>query len=184
MFCRGNHESRGDGIRNVSAIYPTESGLPFTYIFRQGPAAFLVVDSGETGTRNSMAQCGKPFYEDYLRMQMEWVAEAVKSPEWKSAEVRICFVHAPMRDFGVPGDFVVHGWMNRNFVPVLNEAGVNLMISADYHEYIYTPSGEMGNDFPIIVNDSHSRADVKVEGKRIAVDIYDVNGNTSHSLRF
>ena len=184
MYCRGNHESRGDGIRLVSAIYPAEDELPFSYIFRQGPAAFLVLDSGETGVKNAMDQCGKPFYEDYLREQMEWVRKAVQSPEWKSAQQRFCFVHAPMIDFGIPGDFVVHGWMNRNFVPILNEAGVNIMIAADYHEYIFTPAGRMGNDFPIIVNDSRSRADVKVEGDNIAVDIYDVNGNITHSLRF
>ncbi len=47
--------------------------------------------------------------------------------------------------------------MNHNFLPLLNKAGVDLMIGADLHEYFYHPAGTMNNAFPILVNDSESR---------------------------
>lgn len=179
MFARGNHEGRGEGIRNVAAVFPNNGPLPFTYMFREGPVAVLVFDSGETGGGNSLNFCGKTQYEDYLRAQMEWAHKAMSSRDWKTAKARICIVHAPMIDFGVPDDFYVHTWMNHNLVPELSRAGVDLMIGADLHEYIYKAPGEMGNSFPIIVNDSSSRADVTVEGKRISVVIFDREGNST-----
>lgn len=168
MFARGNHEGRGEGIRNVSAIFPNDGPFPFTYMFRVGPAAFLVFDSGETGGRNSLNFCGRTQYEDYLRAQMDWALEAMKSSDWRKAKARICIVHAPMIDFGVPDDFFVHTWMNHNLVPLLSRAGVDFMIGADLHEHIYKEPGEMGNSFPILVNGSSTGLDVIVEGKHIS----------------
>lgn len=184
MFARGNHEGRGDGIRNVAKLFSRSGELPFTYMFREGPAAFVVFDAGETGVKNSLAFCGDTVYTDYLNRQMAWAAEAFKSPEWRSAKVRICLLHVPMVDLGIPHDYVVHAWMNHNIVPMLNKAGVNLMIGADLHEYLYVPVGGMGNSFPILVNDNNSRAEVIVEGSRIEVDMFDVNGYVSHSHEF
>lgn len=182
MFARGNHEGRGDGIRNIQAVYPNDNDdLPFSYMFREGPAAFIVLDAGETGVKNSLAFCGEDIYEDYIRNQMEWASKVMKSREWRSAKVRICLLHVPMVDPGVPDDYVVHTWMNHNFVPVLNKGGVNLMIGADLHEYQFHEPGTMGNDFPILVNDNQSRLEANITGNGIAITIYDEVGNTVHT---
>ena len=167
-YARGNHEGRGDGARKLAMIFPrTGSGkLPFTYMFRQGPAAFVVLDAGETGVKRSRALSDSDFYEGYLRDQMAWAAEAFKSEEWTGASYHICLIHAPMLDITLPGERVVYGWMNHNFVPLLNEAGVDLMIGADLHEYRLTPAGRIGNDFPILVNGKDARMDVVItDGK-------------------
>lgn len=184
VFARGNHEGRGDGVRNVAKLFARDGELPFTYIFREGPAAFLVFDAGETGVDNSLVFCGDSVYTDYINRQVAWVTEAFKRPEWRNAKVRICLMHVPMIDRGIPHEFVVHAWMNRNVVPVLNRAGVDLLIGADLHEYVYVPAGMMGNAFPILVNDNNSRAEVRIEGSRINVDMYDVDGYVSHSHEF
>lgn len=179
MFARGNHEGRGDGIRNVAAVFPStgREDIPFSYMFRVGPAAFVVLDAGETGVKNSRAFCGEDVYEPYLRAQMEWFKnEVATSGAWLSAKKRICLIHVPMIDFHIPDDYVVHGWMNRNFVPLLNDAGVNLMLSADLHEPVYMPVGSNGNDFPILVNSTKTRVDVSVDGDRILVRIFNVDG--------
>lgn len=185
FFARGNHEGRGNGIVNVSSVFQNDGrtpsadpDLPFTYMFREGPAAFIVFDSGETGPRNSMGFCGKPLYEDYLLKQLEWAKEAFKSAEWRSAKVKICILHAPMVDPGIPDDYVVHTWMNHNMGPALNKAGVDLMIGADLHEYFFYPAGSMGNNYPIIVNDDMSRLETCVSGKDITVTIFGENGES------
>lgn len=183
MFARGNHEGRGDGIRNVARIYDRDGELPFTYMFRDGPAAFVVFDAGETGIRNSIAMSGGEIYEDYLRRQMEWASKAFRSREWRNATVRICLVHVPMVDYGVPDDFVVHTWMNRNIVPMLNKAGVNLMIGADLHEYQYHGPGSVGNDFPIIVNSDEARLQVDVDGREIRITVIGEDGGVQHIHR-
>ena len=184
MFSRGNHEGRGNGIINVETVFPNDGrqpaadeNLPFTYMFREGPVAVIVFDSGETGDDNSIGFCGKPLYEDYLLDQLEWAKEAFKTKEWKSAKVKICMVHAPMIDPGDPIHYVVHTWMNHNIVPTLNKAGVDLMIGADLHEYQFHPAGTMGNRFPIVVNDDVSRLETIVDGKRFTVSVYNEAGD-------
>lgn len=177
VFSRGNHEGRGSGVALVEKVFPKAESAPYYYTFREGPVAFIVLDAGETGVANSLALTGDRIYEDYLREQMAWAEKAMKEPSFRKAPVKICILHAPMVDPGVPDDYVPHTWMNHNFVPLLNKAGINLMIGADLHEYQYHPAGTMHNDFPILVNDAESRLDVRVERGHIYVTIYDEAGN-------
>ena len=183
FFSRGNHEGRGYGVALVEKIFPKAKSAPYYYTFREGPVAFIVLDAGETGVRNSLAMSGERIYEDYLREQMEWAEKAMKEPAFRKAPVKICVIHAPMIDPGVPDDFVPHTWMNHNFVPLLNKAGVDLMIGADLHQYFYHPAGTMNNNFPILVNDDESRLDVRVERGHIYVTVYDEAGNITVPTR-
>ncbi len=176
-FARGNHEGRGSGVALVEKVFPKATGAPYYYTFREGPVAFIVLDAGETGVTNSLALTGDRIFEEYLREQMEWAEKAMKEPAFRKAPVKICLIHAPMVDPGIPDDYVPHTWMNHHFVPLLNKAGVNLMIGADLHEYQYHPAGTMHNNFPIIVNDAESRLDVQVRNGHIYLTIYDEDGN-------
>ena len=141
--------------------------------------AFLVLDCGETGVKNSLALTGNRIYEDYLLEQLAWAEEAMKEPSFRKAPVKICIIHAPMVDFGDPDDFVPHSWMNRHFMPLLKQAGINLMIGADLHEHLFIPAGTMNNAFPILVNDDESRLDVQVWKDRIEATVYDEAGKAS-----
>jgi hypothetical protein len=176
-IARGNHEGRGSGVALVEKVFPKAEGAPYFYTFREGPVAFIVLDAGETGVTNSLALTGDKIYEDYLREQMEWAEKAMKEPAFRKAPVKICLLHAPMVDPGIPDDYVPHTWMNHHFVPLLNKAGINLMIGADLHEYQYHPAGTMHNNFPILVNDAESRLDVQVRRGHIYLTIYDEDGN-------
>ena len=176
FFSRGNHEGRGSGVALVEKVFPRAEGAPYYYTFREGPVAFLVVDAGETGPENSYCLNGGPLYEEYLREQMAWAEKVMKEPSFRKAPVKICVIHAPMIDPGIPDDFVPHTWLNHHFVPLLNKAGVDLMIGADLHQYQYHPVGSMNNDFPILVNDDESRLDVRVEKGHIYLTIYNEAG--------
>ena len=179
VFSRGNHEGRGSGVALVEKIFPKQDSAPYYYTFREGPVAFIVLDAGETGVKNSLALTGDRIYEDYLREQLAWAEEAMKEPAFRKAPVKICIIHAPMVDFGDPDDFVPHQWMNHQFMPILNQAGINLMIGADLHEHLFIPAGTMNNAFPILINDDESRLDVKVRKNRIEATIYDEEGNVT-----
>ena len=179
VFARGNHEGRGSGVTLVEKVFPKASGAPYYYTFREGPAAFIVLDAGETGVKNSLALSGDRIYEDYLREQMAWAEQAMQEPWFRRAPVKICILHAPMVDFGDPDDFVPHQWMNQHFMPLLKQAGINLMIGADLHEHLFIPPGAMNNAFPILINDDESRLDVRIRKDRIEATIYDEDGKVS-----
>ena len=141
--------------------------------------AFIVLDAGETGVKNSLALTGERIYEEYLREQLAWAEEAMKEPAFRKAPVKICILHAPMVDFGDPDDFVPHQWMNHHFMPLLNKAGIDLMIGADLHEHLFIQAGTMNNAFPILVNDNESRLDVQVRKDRIEATVYDEEGKAT-----
>ena len=180
MFARGNHEGRGDNPKLVLDMLPTVTGQ-FYYAFRQGPAAFVVFDAGETHEDRSLAYCGKTEYEDYINVQMEWFKEIAKEPWFADAPMRICMIHVPMINIGE--EFTLQLWLNRHCTEILNEAGIDLMISADLHEFQFHDAGTMGNDFPIIVNDDYTRVDVSCSGRNCLVTMFDTEGHRTFSWR-
>ena len=159
LFGRGNHEGRGNNVELMADVYPNSDPAPFYYTFRQGPVAFIVFDAGETGKSRSILYSGSDVYEDYLNEQIEWARKAMKERSFRKAPVKVCLLHVPMIDHPDKTDYLLQRWLNVHIVPLLNKAGVDLMIGADLHEEMYCEPGTMNNDFPIIVNNEARRLD-------------------------
>ena len=181
LFARGNHEGRGNNLKLVADVYPNTSPAPFYYTFREGPVAFVVLDGGETGTERSVLFCGSEVYEDYLHEQMDWARKTLFEPEFSEAPVKVCLVHVPMIDHPQKGDYHLQRWMNREMLPILNEAGIDLMIGADLHVLMYCEPGSMGNDFPIVVNDDARRLDCRYSDGTFSVRMYAPSGKLEFS---
>ena len=160
LFGRGNHEGRGNNVELMADVFPNEDPAPFYYTFRQGPVAFIVFDAGETGQSRSVLYSGKDVYEEYLNEQIEWARKALRELEFRKAPVKICLLHVPMIDHPDKTDYLLQRWLNVHMVPMLNKAGVDLMIGADLHTQMYCEPGTMHNDFPIFVNNEARRLDV------------------------
>ena len=75
-------------------------------------------------------------------------------------------------------------WVNENFVPVLNEAGVNLMLSGHIHQHRMIEAGYSGNNFPILCSSNNERFVVSSDGKTITVEAYDPTGTLTKSYTF
>ena len=159
LFARGNHEGRGNNTWLVADVFPHADPAPFYYTFRQGPVAFVVFDAGETHDDRSMRYAGAAVYEDYLADQIRWAQSALQEEAFRSAPVKVCLIHVPMIDHPDKNDFLLQRWLNVHMVPMLNEAGIDLMIGADLHEFMMCEVGSMGNRFPILVNDDVRRLD-------------------------
>ena len=176
LFARGNHEGRGNGVENVAKVFPNSDPAPFYYSFRHGPAAFVVLDAGETGKKRSVRYSGTAVYEEYLGQQIEWLKKAVREPSFRSAPVKICLIHVPMIDHPDQNDFLTQRWLNKHIVPLLNKAGLTLMIGADLHEFMYCEPGSMGNKFPIMVNDDLRRLECTCTRKEIVLRTFNADG--------
>ena len=181
LFARGNHEGRGNNPQIVADIFPNTDPAPFYYTFRHGPVAFIVFDAGETNQKRSALYSGTPVYEDYMAEQIRWAREAMQNPLFSSAPVKICLAHVPMIDHPNKEDYIIQRWVNVNFVPMLNDAGVDLMIGADLHEFMYCEPGTMGNPFPIIVNDDIRRLDCSYESGHLTIKMFNATGETEFS---
>ena len=176
---RGNHEFRGrDAIRLPEYFDFPEHG-PY-YTFKYGKFFFLVMDSGEDKPDNDIEYQDVLCTDPYLRAEAEWIKDVVASEDWKNAERRIVFSHIPpqIKD-------AWHGnWnMSNIFLPVLNDAGVDLMICGHRHKYAFEQVGVSDASFPVLVNSTCERADIKVTPKAITIDIYDTSGKKVHSVK-
>lgn len=185
FFARGNHEGRGDNVQLFADIYPNSSPAPFNYTFRQGPVAFIVFDAGETGRERSILFSGDDVYEDYLQEQMQWAREATKEPVFRKAPLKVCILHVPMIDHQDKTDYLLQRWLNQHMVPILNKAGVDFMIGADLHEFMFCEAGTMGADFPILVNDDARRLDVEYsQGGALKVKMVNPEGEVEFQREF
>ena len=157
LFARGNHEGRGNNPKLISEVFRGGEGTPFYYTFRQGPVAFIVLDAGETGRDRSILFSGGDVYEAYLAEQIAWAREAMREPWFRKAPLKVCLLHVPMIDHEDKDDYLLQRGLNVHIVPMLNKAGIDLMIGADLHEYMLCEPGTMNNRFPIVVNDDAHR---------------------------
>lgn len=169
IFARGNHEGRGFEWHLTPWAFPSKTG-EFYYTFRQGPVAFVVLDAGEDKPDDSCEYSGYAVYNEYRDAQLEWLKDAVKDPEFTSAPVKVCLMHIPaIHD---PDSWYSQIWANDKIVPILNAAGVDLMLSGHHHKLLVREKGACGNDFPIIANSNVDRLDFKAEGNgNISLDI-------------
>ena len=179
VFVRGNHEGRGHDSHRVYELYPTSTG-EFYYSFRQGPAAFLVLDAGEDKPDNNCGYSGTADYDAYRARELEWLREAVKDPAFRSAPVKICLIHVPT--FNDRDSWYSQKWITRHFLPVLQEAGIDLMLSGHHHRHICREA-EGDLPYPILVNSNMERMDVLVTATGIDIHTFDPEGREVHAWR-
>ncbi|MCF0172829.1 MAG: metallophosphoesterase [Bacteroidales bacterium] len=167
---RGNHETRGVASTRFMEYFPTSSGQPY-YWFRYGPAFFLVLDGGEDKPDNDIEYCNLGLYDEYRTREAEWIADIVESAEWKAAPLHIVFCHIPPANGGWHADQDIYD----KFVPILNNAGVDVMLCGHLHRHDYRPKGSCeGIGFPIVVNDMQTLMTVDADKSgKISIKIYD-----------
>ncbi|MBQ2107419.1 MAG: metallophosphoesterase, partial [Bacteroidales bacterium] len=101
--------------------------------------------------------------------------------EFVNAPWKIVLIHIPTISHITP--WYTQQWLCDNVLPVLNEAGVDLMLSGHHHKYIYVTPGAEGNKnaFPILVNSNVDRLDCSVTAKSINIKIINQEGKEIHS---
>ena len=177
VYARGNHEGRGLDFDKVHSLFPTPTG-EFWYSFRQGPAAFIVLDGGEDKPDASHEYAGTADYDAYRAHETQWLLEAVKEPSFVSAPVKICIIHMPTVAY--KDSWYSQLWITKNWAPILEKAGIDLMLSAHHHKWICSEAGQDGKGYPLLVNSNLERMDVVITKSGIDVKTFDVDGNPCH----
>lgn len=177
VYARGNHEGRGRDFDKFYDLFPTSTG-EFWFSFRQGPAAFLVLDAGEDKPDPSHEYAGTAAYDEYRQRQTEWLKQAVKESSFVQAPVKICIMHVP--SVNLKDSWYSQVWVTENWAPILEKAGIDLMLSAHHHKWICSEAGKDGKNYPVLVNSNLERMDVCITAGHIDVKTYDVNGTLKH----
>lgn len=177
FMARGNHEYRGRDALRISEYFDFPEHGPY-YTFKYGKFLFLVLDGGEDKVDSDIENQGRLCSEPYLNQEAKWLKGVVESEDWKNAERRIVFNHIPPQ--------IKDAWhgnlnMSQKFLPILNGAGVDLMLSGHVHKYSFREVGSTDASFPVITNGQWQRMEITVNAKKIAVRIYDTDGNLTHT---
>lgn len=169
-YARGNHETRGQFASEFPRYFPTETGQLY-YLLRVGPICFVVLDTGEDKPDSDIEYMGIADFDEYRTQQAAWLKEALKSPDYVNAPYKIVIGHIP--PFG--------GWhgekdIAEKFVPLLNEAGAQLMLAAHLHRHVKKAPDANSFHFPILVNSNASILKAKADASQLQIEMFDMQG--------
>jgi predicted MPP superfamily phosphohydrolase len=168
-YSRGNHETRGPFATSYPKYFPTSSGELY-YMFNQGDACFIVLDCGEDKPDSDIEYSGIVDMDAYRTEQAKWLEKAVSSPAYKNAKYKIIICHIPP----------VLGWhgmedIRNKFVPILNKAGAQIMLSGHMHRHeILKPDQDI--NFPVIINSNVNLIKVNLDQNQGTFKIYNQEG--------
>ena len=170
-YSRGNHETRGIFSSAFIQYFPTPTGLPY-YAFKQGPVFFLVLDGGEDKPDDSFEYSETADFDRYRENQAQWVKQVVASDAFKQSPFKIAVIHIP------PVKSSWHGPLHtkKTLVPLLNEAGIDLMLCAHLHQHFYLEKGEDGCNFPILINANTHVTHIDASEREMNVEVKDQPG--------
>jgi Icc-related predicted phosphoesterase len=168
---RGNHENRGSASYEYMRYFPTSTGQPY-YTFRDGPAFFIALDCGEDKPDSDIRYYGLSLTDQLREEQALWLEKVINSDSFKAAPLKIVILHMP------PGqDDEWHGMkeITRLFMPILNRAGIDIMLSGHLHKNKYIDKGKENNNFPILINSNKTRVDAVADSNGISLKVIDAN---------
>jgi predicted phosphodiesterase len=171
IMTRGNHETRGPDARELFRYFPHSSGR-FYHAFSQGEVRFIVLDGGEDKEDSHPVYAGLVDFDRYRSEQAEWLQKEVHSRAFGQARYRIVLVHIPpYTGRGHGGKDLTEKWG-----PILNAAGIDMVISGHTHRYTRIEPREDLNSFPVLIlgRDMLLKADVSPE--RLSFALRDMKG--------
>lgn len=174
-YTRGNHETRGAFAPAFQDYFSTTEDHIY-YLFRQGPVCCVVLDCGEDKPDSDIEYSGITVYDEYRTKQALWLEKAVQHPDFVSAPFKIAVCHMPPFD----------GWHGQQevaekFVPILDKAGIDIMLCGHLHTYIRKNRGEAAS-FPIIVNSNNTLLKAEVDGDACKITVLDEEGKRVDDL--
>lgn len=175
---RGNHETRGKLARTYSDYFPKKDNKIYgSYLL--GDIMIVMLDTGEDKSDDHPVYAGLADYDGYRTEQAEWLKELVSSAEYNNAKYHIVISHFPMvMDDIYKKENLWYGWEDaiNKFLPILNDANVDLLVSGHTHRYFYHKENPGENSFPIIEQGANSATRLDIEDGKISIKVVDTDG--------
>ncbi len=159
--------------RDLDTYLPLRTGQYF-YAFNSGPVHFTILDSGEDKPDNNEEYSGLVAFDPYIDNQTEWLREEIGSNAFQSAQYRIVIVHLP--PFG-GNNWYREQYLRREWVPLLNEADVDLVLCGHTHRLAWLEPGYVTNTFPLVTVPPENYTQVTAAPSGITVSVMDTKGN-------
>ncbi|GAB3914060.1 metallophosphoesterase [Larkinella knui] len=161
ILTQGNHECRGSFSRHISSYFAYPEGK-YYYAFTRGPVRFVVLDSGEDKTDDSVEYGGLSAFDRYRETQKKWLEKEIESADFKKAPFRIVLIHiSPYHS----GDWHGPTHCREMFGALLNKAKIDLQLSGHTHRY-GTHDPDSLHNYPIVIGGG------PLEGNRTLIKLH------------
>jgi len=180
ILTRGNHETRGILARHLLDYIPPRDDR-YYYSFNQGPAHFIVLDTGEDKADSHPVYAGLADFDRYRDLQAEWLKINAKSENFSNASFQIVICHIPPYTgrtgrIGYGEQYIKNSWG-----PIFNDSGIDLLICAHTHRFAILQTDEEHN-YPIVIGDKTTLIKVKTSQKELTVDVLEADGQIRESF--
>jgi Icc-related predicted phosphoesterase len=168
-YARGNHETRGN-LASSFQNYFTPLTPTLYYTFRQGPVCFIVLDSGEDKPDSDKEYRGIVDYDSYRTEEAQWLSKVVESADFQNAPFKVVICH-------IPPDNDWHGNVEvlKKFVPVLNQAKIDIMLCGHEHRHFKREANEQVQ-FPVLVNSNRAVVKGNATAQELSLEVISVDG--------
>lgn len=166
-IARGNHETRGLSAKDYMDFFPSKTGEPY-YSFQQGNTFFIILDSGEDKPDSNIEYGGLAAFDEFRMEQQKWLKELVNSDACKAAKHKIVIVHMPP----MPNHWHGPTMVKNLYVPILNEAGIDLMLCGHLHKHLFYENNYGGCQFPVLINSNKNKLRVDVSDEGLVVKAF------------
>jgi hypothetical protein len=172
VYVRGNHETRGPNARKLMSYFPHSSG-GFHYSFSHGDVFFIVLDSGEDKPDTHPVYAGLVDFDAHRAKQAAWLKEEIQNERFSQSLYKVVLVHIPLFSGSSR-----HGAsdLTEKIGPVLNDAGIDLMIGGHHHRFSRIEPREGRNRFPVVVLGRDMFLKTDVSQQHLSITITDVSG--------
>lgn len=175
FYTRGNHETRGEIAYDFQKYFsPSQDHI--YYMFRQGPVCFVALDCGEDKPDSDIEYSEANVYEQYRTEQAIWLKKIVESEEFKSAPFRVVTCHIPPK-----GGWFGNKDIEAKFMPILEKAGVDVMLCGHTHRHALIKEGEYAG-FPIMINSNVDLLKCDVTSDKLEIKIMSPEGKVIDTL--
>jgi predicted phosphodiesterase len=171
---RGNHESRGMKAREFKNFFDFEDDKFYSAV-KHGPVHFIVLDCGEDKPDENRYYFDMADYDSYRLEELEWLKKHIKSKEFRNAPFKVVLVHMPI----LKGEEMGHGmqFLSDHFGPVLEEAGIDLLIAGHTHRVASYKANESGFGYPVIVSSNNTFLEIEVKDNQLRATLKDSEGS-------
>lgn len=173
FYVRGNHETRGKFARQLKN-YLEFSDDKFYYAQTIGPVRFVVLDGGEDKPDDSKEYSGLVDFDAYRLEELEWLEKEVASEEFKNADFKIVIIHMPI--IQNKKNWYGMAFLAEHFGPVLQDAGIDLMISGHTHKNAWIESGKSGFDYPVMISSNNHFIEAEANEKEVSLILKNIDG--------
>lgn len=153
IYSRGNHDTRGYAAQYLFDYIPTafRDGRRETfYSFRSGSLWGLVLDCGEDKLDTHLEYGGTVEFSSFRRRQTEYIKSLIKNKaeeyEAEGVKHKIAFCHMPFTEHH-HGDFDIENETYDEWVSLLNEIGIDLLLCGHMHQAYFIPANAQGERF-------------------------------------